>query len=531
MAMTKNAMVPKIIKRSIAPSPRKLAYSYLLSLKLHQHRKPHSRFILSKVGAEACSRHTGKAGSRRQKGTWHEYGTGHNGAGIRTGDHAGSSIHSWTYPTVPRPIRHIGMAIPILTAEGDVLLRHPVESERSIPGLERIAGVLCEVRRAGDGIGSIDRGQQSEIASGIAHRPASHGHGIPVFVEPEPVVQHPPGKGLLAAGGGVVMTIHVVNDDLSLRANACSVAAILASQVSGEREGHPVEKVLRPVVILDLDAIVRVDAGAAKLAIAVAQRIFAHAVIVEDHGEPRRRTPQNLSSQSWLAAQPAVGLPSVNDPGLDLKLVRGKPLDPDAVEEPGCVGRDIRRLIGPVVKVVVTEQANVRDENSRVKIEPMVHIEVITCVGFGYILIRSAEIPLPAPRAGIVAWRGDTEHPIHGEDSCADIVPVEVTAEANLLYLEFVGAKSLGRPPKAVVFRIIEAADVMRIKAYFRGEELRVPHHVLVARIAVEPGPVGISERHCWLGLGRRLRFRFCSGDCGWIGHVQSCGGPGDRFC
>src|SRR5215469_7064012 len=130
--------------------------SYLLSLKLHQHGKSHSRFIFSKVGAEARSRHTGKAGSRRQKRTWHERGTGHNGAGIRTGDYAWSSIHSGTYPTVPRPIRHIGMAIPILTAEGDVLLRHPVESERSIPGLERIAGVLCEVRRAGDGVGAID---------------------------------------------------------------------------------------------------------------------------------------------------------------------------------------------------------------------------------------------------------------------------------------------------------------------------------------------------------------------------------------
>src|SRR5262249_44678399 len=139
MAMTKNAMVPKIIKRSIAPSPRKLAYSYPLGLKLHHHRKSQSRFILFKVGAETCPRHTGKAGSRRQKGTGHERGTGHNGAGIRTRNYAWRGINSWTYPTVPRPIRHIGMAIPILTAESDVLLRHPVESKRSIPGFERIA--------------------------------------------------------------------------------------------------------------------------------------------------------------------------------------------------------------------------------------------------------------------------------------------------------------------------------------------------------------------------------------------------------
>src|SRR5262249_51402335 len=159
------------------------------------------------------------------------------------------------------------------------------------------------------------------------------------------------------------MTIYVVDDDLSLWANACSVAAILASQVSGKRKGHLVEKVLRTVVIFDLYAVVRVDASAAKLAVAVAQRIFTHTVIVGDQGEPGRRTPQNLSAQARLAAQPAVGLPSVDDPRLDLQLVRGEPLDPDAVEEPGRVGRNIGRLISPVVKVVVAEQADVGNEN------------------------------------------------------------------------------------------------------------------------------------------------------------------------
>src|SRR5262249_38870687 len=184
------------------------------------------------------------------------------------------------------------------------------------------------------------------------------------------------------------------DDGLSLRSNACYLgAAILASQVSGEREGHLVEKVLRLVVVLDLNAIVGVDAGAAKLAIAVAERIFAHPVVVGDNGEPWLGTPQNLSSQAWLAAQPAVGLPAIDDPGLDLQLVRGEPLDPDAVEEPGRVGRHKGRLIGPVVKVVITEQPYVGNENPRVKIQPMVHIEVISAVGFREILVRAAQVP------------------------------------------------------------------------------------------------------------------------------------------
>src|SRR5262249_49321980 len=140
-------------------------------------------------------------------------------------------------------------------------------------------------------------------------------------------------------GRCIVMTIHVVDHRLSLRSNACYLgAAIFASQVSGKREGHLVEKVLRPVVVLDFNTVVGVDSAAAKLAIAVAQRIFAKAVIVEDQGEPWLRTPQDLSAQARLAAQPAVGLPAIDDPGLDLQLVRGEPLDPDAVEEPRRVG-------------------------------------------------------------------------------------------------------------------------------------------------------------------------------------------------
>ena len=53
-----------------------------------------------------------------------------------------------------------------------------------------------------------------------------------------------------------------------------------------------------------------------------------------------------------------------------------------------------------------------------------------------------------------------------------DILPVEIAAEADLLYLDFIGSKSLGRPPETVIPGMIEAADVIRIEAYFRREEL-----------------------------------------------------------
>src|SRR5450755_4771570 len=98
------------------------------------------------------------------------------------------------------------MAIPVLSAERDVLPRHPVKRKRCIPGLVGIAGVLGEVWRASDGISPIDRRKQGEVTSGIVHRTASHRQGIDVFFEPEAVIRHPPREGLLAAVGGIVKT-------------------------------------------------------------------------------------------------------------------------------------------------------------------------------------------------------------------------------------------------------------------------------------------------------------------------------------
>src|SRR5437899_3959694 len=96
---------------------------------LHHDRKPQSGFIVSQVRAETCCRHTGKARRWGQQRTWHEQRTRYDSARIRTGDYAWKSIHAWSYPAAPRPVRDIRMTIPVLSAERDVLPGHPVESE------------------------------------------------------------------------------------------------------------------------------------------------------------------------------------------------------------------------------------------------------------------------------------------------------------------------------------------------------------------------------------------------------------------
>src|ERR1700730_11468917 len=106
------------------------------------------------------------------------------------------------------------------------------------------------------------------------------------------------------------------------------------------------------------------DARASELAVSIAQRIFTHAVVVEDERKPRLRPIQDLAAQTRFAAQSAIRLPSVNDPGFNLQFVGGEPLDPHTIEKPRCVGGNIGRLVSPVIEIVVTKETDVGNENS-----------------------------------------------------------------------------------------------------------------------------------------------------------------------
>src|SRR5260370_18547 len=174
---------------------------------------------------------------------------------------------------------------------------------------------------------------------------------VRVFLEPPPVVEHPAQECLLVRND-VARSILFISE-------ARDSCAVFAPQVTCEGECHPVERLLRMVVVLDFDSVICVYARAAELAVARAQRIFAHPVVIEDQREPRLRTVQNLSAQSGPAAESAVGLPSVNDPGLNFQFVGGKPLDAQPIEKPGRVGGHIGGLVCPVVEVVITKEADV----------------------------------------------------------------------------------------------------------------------------------------------------------------------------
>src|SRR5215471_14024941 len=105
---------------------------------------------------------------------------------------------------------------------------------------------------------------------------------------------------------------------------------MLASDITGKRERHLVEKILWPVVVFDFDAVIRVIAHAARYP----QCLFAKRILISKHREPTIGTVQDLHSEPGPMIESSVGLPAVGEPRLDLQMLSRKNLDAHAVEEP-----------------------------------------------------------------------------------------------------------------------------------------------------------------------------------------------------
>src|ERR1700676_2720311 len=105
---------------------------------------------------------------------------------------------------------------------------------------------------------------------------------------------------------------------------------MLASQVTGQRERGFAQRPFWVVIVFDLDAIVGVIAHTARSI----QRIFTECVLIPQDGKPAIRTPQDLPSDAGPIVKPSVGLPSVDEPGLNLQVCRGENLYSHAVEKP-----------------------------------------------------------------------------------------------------------------------------------------------------------------------------------------------------
>jgi len=88
----------------------------------------------------------------------------------------------------PAEIGHAGVMVQEFRAKCHIGAEHVVESERPVPGLERIARILSEVRRSRSSRGRFDRGKKNEIPAGIGDAP--QGQSEHVTMEPKPILEY-----------------------------------------------------------------------------------------------------------------------------------------------------------------------------------------------------------------------------------------------------------------------------------------------------------------------------------------------------
>jgi hypothetical protein len=102
-------------------------------------------------------------------------------------------------------------------------------------------------------------------------------------------------------------------------------------------------------------------------------------------------------------SQPSKRVPGLVSNCVDLQSIGREDLNTSAIEEPRRIVRSIGRLIGPVLEVVVGEQADIGHEDAHVEVDAVQAIPVIAGVGFVQITIDCLQIELTAECAEVVA--------------------------------------------------------------------------------------------------------------------------------
>src|SRR5262245_20768514 len=203
---------------------------------------------------------------------------------------SGSGLSSWT-----AEVGHVRVPVVEFESEDHERARDVIPGELQVPGLELISRVVREVRRSREGRRSVDGGYQYQVAARIVDGAAHEGEGEAIPVEPDTVIGHEAQKVL---------------------PGAADTAAIFAAGVERERRSRLADGPIRVAVILEHDAVVRME----PLAVRISERVGAEEVLVAENGEVSVRAPQDLRADAGSVVELAVGLPSVDEPRLDLEL-------------------------------------------------------------------------------------------------------------------------------------------------------------------------------------------------------------------
>src|ERR1700674_3118811 len=198
--------------------------------------------------------------------------------------------------TTPCEIRDVRRAMVVLPAKRYVLTGHVIVGCGHVPGFVGVAGIFSEVGRAGDSGRTVDGRQQYQVTAWIVYLAAAERYCVPVFMEPQAVVDHVSNKALLGINNALAP------DHLDGIAKAANAAAAFAAQIAGKRKGRFVQKLPGIVVVLHLDAVIRVKART----VGYSQCVGAHAVVIQDNRHRTIRAVVDLPAEPGLLVKFAV---------------------------------------------------------------------------------------------------------------------------------------------------------------------------------------------------------------------------------
>src|SRR5262249_30681553 len=100
------------------------------------------------------------------------------------------------------------------------------------------------------------------------------------------------------------------------------------------------------------------------------------------------------------------------------------------------------------------------------------------------------QLPLTSAGACVVPRSCLGIHTELSHQTAAHIIPVEVSSDAELSHLEFVGPEDFARTTDGIVFWMVEVDDVIDVDSELAGENFRLQREILLTTVPGQPGKI-----------------------------------------
>src|SRR5262249_53859843 len=134
----------------------------------------------------------------------------------------------------------------------------------------------------------------------------------------------------------------------------------LKPNVPRERKSHPADTLRLRIVIIPYQHTV---VGMKPLPRRNTRRIGT-VIIIGQYPEAARRVIGNVGTKTRHRVELTIALPSIDDPGLDLKMLGRKDLYTHPIEEPGSIVGSIGSLVFPVLYLEIRIKTDIGKEKT-----------------------------------------------------------------------------------------------------------------------------------------------------------------------